>query len=466
MGNGKSMAADGNELSCASVMGAAETGAMRRAREFLMARGTPELLRLVGSRRDDLVPPSPMRDKRVFPTSYGGRASCADDLLAGQGMFYVTEGGRVMLDCTSGHYQMTWGYNHPQLLAATREAMELGVVWDNHSNIPSHPVKLLADRLADLGADAGLDRVLLGVCTGSVACGAALKIMLMRYARDTRRARLGAPVMIALSGNYHGTDMVAQTMRGMWPGLVAGMETVQVQPNDPDGLRAAFARCGRRVAGFWAEPIMMNREAIAVHAGFLQLAQELCAQNGALMAIDEIQTGFWHPQVLMYRALGIRPDLVVVGKGMTAGFHPLAGLLYRAELDILEQYDAISTNGSASLASFVALCSLELIERGRERLAGLAERHFEGLRALAAEFPGLVEEVNGGGFLSGIKFRDRQDALGFHRQALARGLWLRAHAYHPGHRTVLMKHPLAVEEAVIDYVHEQLRDLLKTTPWR
>ena len=455
-----------NDLSCASVMGPAETDAMRRARAFLTARGTPELLRLVGTQRAELVPPSPMRDKRVFPTSYGGRASCADDLLAGQGMFYVTEGGRVMLDCTSGHYQMTWGYNHPQLMAAATEAMELGVVWDNHSNIPSHPVKLLADRLAELGAGAGLDRVLLGVCTGSVACGAALKIMLVRYWKDAARARLGPPVMVALAGNYHGTDMVAQTMRGMWPGLVSGMETVQVEPNEPDGLRAAFARYGRRVAGFWSEPIMMNREAIAVDAGFLQLAQELCAQNGALMAIDEIQTGFWYPEVLMYRELGIRPDLVVVGKGMTAGFHPLAGLLYRAELDILEQYDAISTNGSASLASFVALCSLKLIERDRARLAALGKRHFEGLHTLAAEFPGLIEQVNGAGFLSGMKFRDRQDALGFHKAALARGLWLRAHAYHPGHRTVLMKFPLAVEESVVDYVHGQLRELLRTTPWK
>jgi len=460
------MSRDVPQLTCAEVLGTAQTDAMRRARDFLNERDTEELLSLVGTRREELAPGAPMRDKRAFPASYGGGKPCGDDLLAGRGMFYVTEDGRVMLDCTSGHYQMTWGYNHPALVAAAVEAMELGVVWDNHSNIPGHPVKLLADRLSALGADAGLDRVLLGVCTGSVACGAALKIMLARYRSDPERTKLGAPVMIALRGNYHGTDMVAQTMRGMWPGLVCGMETVQVEPNEPQGLRDAFARYGRRVAGFWAEPVMMNREAIAVEAGFLQLAQELCRQHDALMAVDEIQTGFWYPEVLMFRALGIRPDLVVVGKGMTAGFHPLSGLLYRSEQDILEQYDAISTNGGASLAAFVALSSMELIDRHRERLAELARRHCDGISTLAEEFPDVIECANGSGFLSGLKFRDRRDALGCHRAALERGLWLRAHAYHPGHRTVLMKFPLAVEEPVIDFLLGQLRDLLETTPWR
>ena len=92
-----------------------------------------------------------------------------------------------MLDCVSGHYQMTWGYNHPVLCAATKEAIELGVIWDNHANIPSSPVKLLADRLVQSAPGTGLDLVLFGVCTGSVACEAALKICLLRYTRDEAR---------------------------------------------------------------------------------------------------------------------------------------------------------------------------------------------------------------------------------------------------------------------------------------
>ena len=94
---------------------------------------------------------------------------------------------------------------------------------------------------------------------------------------------------------------------------------------------------------------MMNREAIAVDPDYLRLAQRWCRETGALMCVDEIQTGFWQPEIFEYRRLGLQPDLVILGKGMTAGYHPLAGVLLRSRHDLLEQYDAISTNGSAAM---------------------------------------------------------------------------------------------------------------------
>lgn len=447
-------------LNCATILGPEAVDVMARAREFLHKRDTATLLDLVGRTFPELALPSPSADKARFPVSYGGGKPSDDDLLAAKGMFYLTERGKLMLDCTAGHYQMTWGYDHPVLTAVAEDALRRGIVWDNHSNIPSLPVKQLAGELADLAGDSGLDRVLLGVCTGSVACGAALKIMLARYFADEARRRLGSPVVVALDGNYHGTDMAAQTLRGMWPGLVAGMEAVRVEPNDGAALEAVFERHGARVVGFWAEPVMMNREAIAVEPAYLRKARELCSQYDALLALDEIQTCFWYPEQFMYRRLGLEPDLVVIGKGMTAGFHPLSALLFRSGLDILEQYDAISTNGNASVAALVALANLRLIAGDAERIERLGTRYHEGLGEVAAEYPGLVQEVNGSGFLSGLKFHKRRDALGFHRAALSEGLWLRVHAYYPGHRTVLSKFALTVDDAALAYVLNRVRELL------
>ena len=455
-----------DRLTCREVLGAATVDAMARARSFLEERSTDELLALVGQTVDSLALADPPADKRAFPASFREGKPCDGDLLAGLGMFYVTQSGTVMLDCTSGHYQMTWGYNHPELCAAAEEAMRLGVVWDNHANTPSMPVKMLADALVAAAGDAGLDRVSLAVCTGSAACGAALKIMLRRYAADPERQALGPPVVIALAGNYHGTGIACQALRGMWPGFTAGMQPLEVEPNDADALRAAFAEHGRRVAGFWAEPVMMNREALLVEPAYLHLARELCSRHGALMAIDEIQTGFWHPDLFLFRRLGLAPDFVIIGKGMTAGFHPLAGLLLRHELDVLEQYGALNTNGQASLAAFIALCNLRLIEREGGRIAELARRHHEGLCALAAEFPDLIEAVHGDGFLTGLRMRGREDALGLHKAAVARGLWLRAHAYHPGHRAVLLKYALVADAAAVAFVLAALRELLAAKPWR
>ena len=283
--------------------------AMRAGIRFLEARDTPELLPHVG-RTLRALPSFRAIDKSALPDSYGGsQAGPGDDFLVGRGLFYFSERRRLYLDCTSGHYQMLWGYHPPALVAAIDAASRAGVVWDNHSNIPQAPLKRLAHQLVALGNAPGekdpLDTVLLGVCTGSVACAAALKIQLKVYERA--HGRRSVPVVVVLEGNYHGTDMVPQFLRGLWPGLVRQFELVTLPPNDVAALERAFRRHGTRVAGFWAEPVMMNREAIALDPAYLRLAQSRCREVGALMCLDEIQTGFWQPEVFQYRALGLQP---------------------------------------------------------------------------------------------------------------------------------------------------------------
>jgi len=133
---------------------------------------------------------------------------------------------------------------------------------------------------------------------------------------------------------------------------------------------------------------------------------------------------------------------------------------------LLAQYDAISTNGGASLAAVVALCNLAMIDEQADRLGAMAGRQEQGLRDLAQDFPDIIERINGKGFLVGLKFQDRDDAIAFHRHAVDGGLWLRVHAYHEGHRTVLMKLALAADESVVDFVLHRLRGLLQSTPWK
>ena len=88
-------------------LGSAFAGAVAKAKTFLDGRPAEELLRLVGSVREDLALSGPVADKVCFPAGYRDGKDPADDLVTGLGMFYVTQAGKVMLDCTSGHYQMT-----------------------------------------------------------------------------------------------------------------------------------------------------------------------------------------------------------------------------------------------------------------------------------------------------------------------------------------------------------------------
>jgi acetylornithine/N-succinyldiaminopimelate aminotransferase len=463
--------------------------ALEAAREFLQANSPAALLAQVG-RTLEGIPPAVHLDKGVMQRSFrGDPARPADDLLTGQGVFYVTEERKLFLDCTAGHYQMTWGYNHPELSAAVIEALQAGIVWDDHSNIPGDAVKRLAARLVEVagGGQAGpekgtgtscrngpsgashkgcqspfpdeaLNTVLLGVCTGSVAAGGALKLVLKHH----EAVRPGTqPVLIAIAGNYHGTDFLAQRLRGMWPQYFTGLEVVQVEPNDTAALERAFqTHCGR-VAAFFAEPVLMNREAILLDHEFLRAARKLCDEADACMVLDEIQTGFWCPEVFMFRQYGIVPDILVAGKGMTAGFHPLSALIYRRKYDRLEQYDAISTNGNAPLASLVGLCCLELLQRDRQRIDALGRRYFQRLQELPEAHPKRVAAIHGKGLLAGVKFHTVNDAVAFHRRALERGLWVRAQTYHPGHSTVLTKPALAADERVVDFVVDAFLEILE-----
>ena len=268
-------------LALAKLLGPRGPGiveAMRAGLRFLDSRAPDQLLAHVGG-RVDAVPAFEPIDKSALQDSYGGnQTGPSDDFLVGRGLFYISEQRRLFLDCTAGHYQMLWGYNHPELCAAIEQAVREGVIWDNHTNIPQSPLKALGHRLVALANDPGapdpLDTVLLGVCTGSVACAAALKIQLKVFERT--RGRNVSPVLLVLSGNYHGTDMVPQWMRGMWPGLLQRCEVVSLEPNDGEALERAFRSHGERVAGFWAEPVLMNREAIAVQPEYLQLARRWC----------------------------------------------------------------------------------------------------------------------------------------------------------------------------------------------
>ncbi len=461
--------------SLAGPLGAGVCRAMSQAKTFLDSHNNRQLLDRVGTTVEGVALKRTIH-KAVMQKSYGGGTLAeTDDLLAGRGLFYLTEQGKLFLDCTAGHYQMSWGYDHPVLTPVIHDGLAAGIVSDNHSNIPQWPVKRLAQKLVEAAnpdlpelregdfskiveSKTRLNTVLLGIATGSVACEAALKIMLMHHERSRRP---GPPIFVVLDGNYHGTGFFSQYLRGMWGSYIRNLEVVAVQPNDGDELESVVARYQDRIAGFWAEPIMMNREAIRVEPQYLQFAQRLVRRVGALMVIDEIQTGFWTPDLFLYKQCGIVPDIVVVGKGMSAGLHPLSSIIYRRDLDMLAQYDAISTNGNAALAALVALANIELLQRHSAEVKSTQEYYHKKLCDLAAEFPDRIAAVHGNQAMTGLKFRNVDDAIAFHKKCVASGLWLRVHAYHAGHSTILCKFALCLEPAVVDEFIRRLRRLLE-----
>ncbi|MCM8789088.1 MAG: aminotransferase class III-fold pyridoxal phosphate-dependent enzyme [Candidatus Omnitrophica bacterium] len=443
---------------------------MREAKKFLHRASKLHLLENVG-KTIRTIPAPPLTTKKWFQKSYV-LGSEHNDFLYGRGVFYITEGRKLFLDATAGHYQMTWGYDHPVLMKSLEQALKAGVAWDCHSNIPGFFVKRLSEKLVEIcnpeknfksiqNNDESLNTVLLGIATGSVACSTSMKIAINYFLKNKPEAK--KIVFVSLNGNYHGTDFLMQRLRGMWDFVFSeNLIFEMVEPNDINGLRNVFKKHKENVAAFFFEPVMMNREAILLNKDFIQEARNLTESVDALMIVDEIQTCCWYPEIFMYKQFGITPDILILGKGLTAGFHPLSAIVYKRKLDSLKQYDAISTNGNAPLPAFMALRCLDLVENNLQKVAKLSAYYEESLNQLAKEFSDVVVSTQGKGLLSGIKFTSQQIALQFHKKCLEKGIWLRVHAYYEGHSTALTKFALCVTKDVIDFTIDRFKEIIKT----
>lgn len=439
------------------------------ANKFLKKTDTDLLLKNVGKTIKE-IPVSPVTTKRWFQKSYVIGPE-QNDFLTGNSVFYVTEGRKLFLDTTAGHYQMTWGYDHPILMKNLQHALKMGVGWDCHSNIPGFFVKRLSEKLVEIcnpgkdldtiqNDDNSLNTVLLGIATGSVACSTAMKLAINYFRKNKPKAR--NTVFVSLNGNYHGTDFLMQRLRGMWNSIFSeNIIFEMVEPNDINGLRKVFKKHKRDISAFFFEPVMMNREAILLNKDFIQEARYLTESVDAIMIVDEIQTCCWYPEIFMYKQYEVEPDILILGKGLTAGFHPLSAIVYKRKLDSLKQYDAISTNGNAPLPAYMALCCLNLIYQNIHRIDEISKYYEDSLKELISEFPGIVISHQGKGFLSGIKFNNQNTALQFHKKCLEKGIWLRVHAYYQGHSTALTKFALCVSKEIIDFTIDSFRKILK-----
>ncbi|HPC30099.1 MAG TPA: hypothetical protein PLI50_07770, partial [bacterium] len=96
---------------------------IRIAKRFLQQKKEKQLLEIIG-KEINAIPDASYIEKKWFQKSYiiGNQK---DDFLTGKGVFYITEGRKLFLDATAGHYQMTFGYNHPFLMKKLNEALEM-----------------------------------------------------------------------------------------------------------------------------------------------------------------------------------------------------------------------------------------------------------------------------------------------------------------------------------------------------
>jgi len=347
-----------------------------------------------GSLRDErqrYVPRGVFTYHPIFPAS-GSGATITD-----------TE-GNTYLDFAGGIGTMNVGHSHPAVIAAAQAQMELYTHTCAHVLTPPLYIEL-ARRLTEITPGDFAKKTLL-VNSGAEAVENAIKIA---------RAATGRSAVIAFENSFHGRTNLALALTGKARPYRANFgpfaPDIHLVPYadpyhggaDAGGWRATLERffstrvAADQVAAMIVEPVQGEGGFIVPPADFLPTLRALCSQQGIVLIIDEVQTGFGRTgRMFAVEHSDIEFDLLLTAKSLAAGL-PLAAVVGRAELmDAPLPGGLGGTYGGNPVACAAALAVIEVFER--EGLVARAERlgtmALERMHAWQARFP-LIGDVRG-----------------------------------------------------------------------
>jgi acetylornithine/N-succinyldiaminopimelate aminotransferase len=311
------------------------------------------------------------------------------ELVTGSGAEVWDAHGRRYLDLVSGVAVNALGHAHPAVVAAVTDQIgRLGHV----SNFFVHePVLNLAERLQ--GLLEAPDSHVLFCNSGAEANETAFKIA----------RRTGRPHIVAAQNAFHGRTMGALALTGQQPKrapfepLPAGVSHV------PYGDVAALdAAVDGDTAAVVLEPILGEAGVIVPPEGYLRAAREITAARGALLVIDEVQTGIGRTGVwFAHQAAGIVPDVVTLAKGLGGGL-PIGACIGIGDAGrLLEPGQHGTTFGGNPVCCAAALAVLDTIvgEGLLEHVQQVGKVLTTGIEALGHP---LVTDVSGAGLMIGV----------------------------------------------------------------
>ncbi len=355
--------------------------------------------------------------------------------VRGEGAYLWDENGRRYLDFLAGIAVDALGHAHPVFVdAVASQAARLAHV----SNYFATPPQLaLAARLKRLSGAGETGRVYFGN-SGAEANEAAFK--LARLHGGTERPRI-----LALNGAFHGRTMGTLALTGkpaMQEPFLPMVPGVEFLDSTIEALEAAM---DERVAALFVEPIKGEAGVLPLPEGYLEAAREITERHGALLIVDEIQTGAGRTGAWFgFQHAGITPDAITVAKGIGGGFPIGALITFGAASDLFYPGTHGSTFGGNALGTAVAGAVLEEIER-----AGLVEaaavRGAQVREAIAGIGSELVESVRGQGLLLGVALT-HPVAPAVVAAAQQHGLVVNA----PNDQTIRIAPPLTIGDVEID----------------
>ncbi|MDD5603100.1 MAG: aminotransferase class III-fold pyridoxal phosphate-dependent enzyme [Eubacteriales bacterium] len=418
--------------------------------------------------------------------------------LCGLGFLRLGEDGRLYLIAKSEHYHAPLGHSFPGYKLIDN-AKALGITNTTHNNTRGYITRLLEmelvrtvnglprsnrKKLAEVIASREprvLNRVI-NLETGSLACEAGIKMMLARFYKIDKslpepKYSGRIPVFFVIgddddesSANYHGTTVTTQMMRNLWPDMYSKFEQSEVfkirpvRINDYNDFKTKFAQYNSgkyKAAGFLHEIILMNYSGIKLNVGYLHKIYKLCHDNDTPVMCDEIQSCMWSPELYLFREYGLDPDFVVIGKGFPGGQYPASRIITTYEMDNLNLFGALVTNGQEELAALAYLITMEFVQKNGMHIIHMRQYYGAKLQALKNKYPGCIEKIEGLGHLSSICFYKTDDALRFASMLNGNGIDISAQSYKAKcPPAVLTKIPIISTDEMANYLAEKMDEAL------
>ncbi|MGE5088999.1 MAG: aspartate aminotransferase family protein [Candidatus Levyibacteriota bacterium] len=320
--------------------------------------------------------------------------------VRGEGSRVWDQAGRMYIDFASGVAVTALGHCHPAMVRAIEAQAK--TLWHVSNWFTNEPALRLAQRLVDATF---AERVFF--CnSGAEANEAALKLA-RRYAHDRHgphRSRIVSTV-----NAFHGRTLFTVTAGGQSK-YASGFGPnptgfTHLPYNDVAALEAEFAAHGPEICAVILEPMQGEGGMTPGTPAYLQTARRLCTEHGALLILDEIQSGMGRTGTLFsYMQKGIVPDILTSAKGLGGGF-PIGAMLTTTAIATAFSVGVHGTTyGGNPLACAVAGAVFDVINT-TEVLDGVKARHalfMEGLKAINARRP-VFADLRGEGVWLGCE---------------------------------------------------------------
>ena len=373
-------------------------------------------------------------------------------LARGEGVWVYGVDGEKYLDFLAAYSALNQGYCHPRLVAVMqKQAARLTLTSRAFRN---DQLPLFEKELCEL---LGYEKVL-PMNSGAEAVETAIK-MTRKWGYKVKGVPDGEAEIVVCEGNFHGrtTTIVGfssepQYRDGFGP-FAPGFKLIPY--GDLGALEAAITP---NTVGFLVEPLQGEGGIVVPPEGYLTAARDICAANGVLLVVDEIQSGLGRTgKMLCCEHEGVRPDVIVLGKALSGGMYPVsAALSDAAVMDVFEPGDHGSTFGGNPLGCAVAREALKVIvdEDLCGRAAELGAYLLDELGKIKSNY---VDTVRGKGLWAGIVLKEEAGGARRFCEALLRlGLLVKE-----THDTVIrLGPPLVITKDEIDWGLERLAAVL------